>query len=208
MVIIPESCFDCCLSLKYISLPKTLKYICDGAFCCCQALREISLPDSLTYIGMEAFRQCYELKSIVIPPKIVGLSEYMFYDDYNLKQVVLPEGLTCIISRVFGNCSAIEIRLPQSLSYLIYDAFSQCDEAHIEVPKGRKEWAANIIKDVKDCITEYNPSTNFILTKDIQEKTKSFLDMHKAKDEFRNRELFDSLGLHDDYADYLGVDVS
>lgn len=186
---IPDFCFQGCISLQNISLPNNLQYIGDDAFLCCESLSKITIPESVTYIGLEAFRQCYELKSIIIPHKVVGLSEYMFYDDYKLKKVVLPSNLTCIMSRVFGNCTPLNIKLPLSVSHIEKDAFSQCYKLKLYVPKGKKELYENNLDDVNNHILEYDYSNEYIQSEEIKERTNSFLSIHKEKKRIRSKEM-------------------
>lgn len=206
MISVPNDCFNGCTCLQNISLPENLKYIGDDAFCSCHSLSEIKIPDSVTNIGIEAFRECYELKSVVIPHKVVGLSEYLFYDDYQLKEVVLPDELTSIMSHVFGNCTPLNIRLPQLVSHIEKDAFSQCDELILFVPNGKKEWYENNLDDVTNHIFEYEPESEYILSEEINERTKAFLVDHKEKVHRRSNEMMEALGFPSKYDDDFFID--
>lgn len=201
--VIPDSCFESCISLVDIKLPQSIIYIGDSAFYGCSSLTTIDIPESVTDIGIEAFRQCYELKSVIIPPKVVGLSEMLFYDDCQLETVVLPNNLTCIMESVFYQCSNLKIKLPPSVSHIEKDAFMSCHDMQMEVPKGKKEWIESVEENVKGHVSEYDYEEEYVLTKEIEERTKYFLDLHEEKNRKRSDAIMESLGFStrkdDDY---------
>lgn len=175
---IPDSFFDGCRSLIEVNIPENVSIIGDEAFQDCSSLPVIHIPESVFQIGISAFRDCSKLRKVVIPSKVVGLSEMLFYDDYNLETVILPDNLTCIMQSVFHQCSKLKIKIPLSVTKIMDDAFNSCYDMQIEVPKGKKEWIESILENFKGQISEYNYEEEYVLTKEIEERTKLFLDRH------------------------------
>ena len=57
-------------SLRYVSIPKTVKYIGYCAFSGCINLQEVTLPKDLIYLDAGAFLGCISLKTVTIPSTI------------------------------------------------------------------------------------------------------------------------------------------
>lgn len=84
-VVIPEGvvkieygCFGGCMILQEINFPESLVEIEDFAFAACMKLEEVVFGHNLKKIGSQAFRLCGELKRVVIAPEGVEVSEDAF----------------------------------------------------------------------------------------------------------------------------------
>lgn len=61
IITIEHSAFRDCYSLKFVRLPKTLKFIQEYAFANCESLENIKIPSTIKYIGDYAFFGCKDL---------------------------------------------------------------------------------------------------------------------------------------------------
>lgn len=61
IIAIEHSAFRDCHSLKFVRLPKTLKFIQEYAFANCESLENIKIPSTIKYIGDYAFFGCKDL---------------------------------------------------------------------------------------------------------------------------------------------------
>jgi len=64
--------------LKSVTLPDTIKRICNKAFQSCSKLESITFPNSVTSIGERAFYRCSNLTSITLPSRIRALCKSVF----------------------------------------------------------------------------------------------------------------------------------
>ena len=78
-----------------------------------------------------------------------------------------------------------------------------CHDMQMEVPKGKKEWIESVEENVKGHDSEYDYEEEYVLTKEIEERTKYFLDLHEEKNRRRSDAIMESLGFStrkdDDY---------
>lgn len=84
---IPEKIFHNCNSLKYITLPNTIKKIGYYSFASCVNLQEIDFPPSLEFIDEFSFPGCKSIKKIIFPKSLVILGNHSFIECNNLKYV-------------------------------------------------------------------------------------------------------------------------
>lgn len=61
IIAIEHSAFRDCHSLKFVRLPKTLKFIQEYAFANCESLENIKIPSAIKYVGDYAFFGCKDL---------------------------------------------------------------------------------------------------------------------------------------------------
>lgn len=111
-----------------LSLPESLKYICDSAFRSIPNLEQLSLPETnpLT-IGISAFgNSCLpSLTSLTLPANVVSVGEHAFSGAEALESLTVSDGVKEISGFAFANCSSLsEISLPDSLGSVGYSAFS------------------------------------------------------------------------------------
>lgn len=114
--------------LADVSLPDTLKTICEGGFFNCPVLTEITIPDSVTTIGKKAFSFCKALREIDIPDSVTSLGEEAFKYCESLTRVVLGDGLPYVSEGVFSECeSLVDITFGSGITKIYSEAFAECD---------------------------------------------------------------------------------
>lgn len=89
--IIGQQCFDVCTALTEIVIPEGVTEIQDWAFSRCSSLKRIVLPDSVTTMGQQVFRECRALEEVILPGSIETMGDYMFHDCPNLKRIYVPK---------------------------------------------------------------------------------------------------------------------
>ena len=72
-LVVGNSAFEKCTSLKAISLPKNTTTLGNKAFMECSSLTKVTLADELTTIGEDAFTKCTSLTSLTIPSSVIKL---------------------------------------------------------------------------------------------------------------------------------------
>lgn len=125
---IPPLCFDGCVNLKKIRLPKTLVTIDNKAFKGCKNLEELSLPEGLKYINYSAFSGCSKLKELKFGEKIINISGDAFTGCRSLSKIILPPRIRTIGARAFYGCrSAEEISLSANFKNDVKKIFGDID---------------------------------------------------------------------------------
>ena len=124
-------------TLAEVTLPSTIKRICDRAFMFTN-ISSIELPSGLTTIEEGAFSAMPNLTEINIPGSIESLPYMVFANCTNLSSVTLNEGLKSLGTEVFQGCISLTgIVLPQSLETIDECAFQNCTSlASINFPSG------------------------------------------------------------------------
>ena len=103
-------------SVKRISIPGTVKYICAYAFYNFSGVENLYLPAELENIGGGAFYGMKSLKSIKIPPKVTYISYNTFGYCENLEKVELMGDVTGIGTSAFYNCKKLtSLNFPNSI---------------------------------------------------------------------------------------------
>ena len=103
-------------SVKRISIPGTVKYICAYAFYNFSGVENLYLPTELEKIGGGAFYGMKSLKSIKIPPKVTYISYYTFRYCESLEKVELLGDVTGIGTSAFYNCKKLNsLNFPNSI---------------------------------------------------------------------------------------------
>ena len=99
--IIPNNCFDHCLSLEHVVMPANCKYIMKEAFNETPYLKGLVLPNNLLYIGVYAFYNS-GIMNIDVPGSVQEIDEFAFWQS-QLSTVSLHEGLQTIGRGAFAN---------------------------------------------------------------------------------------------------------
>lgn len=128
-------------SATFISLPKTIKKIGQGAFRSATLLERLNLPDSLQIISKYCLSDCTNLKKLFIPNSVRGIEEgafqysafdsinlpatiqyigdYAFADSKNIEKINIPIELNSFGNAVFRNCPKLKnIEVPENHSLL------------------------------------------------------------------------------------------
>lgn len=116
------------ITLEYLTLPRHLKQIDDGAFSGCLSMGELTLPDELEAIGRFSFYNCSALKTLHIPASVSDIGEAAFSACMNLNDLTLSEGLIRIGKDAFSYCLFLrELEIPASVREIGSGAFTGCD---------------------------------------------------------------------------------
>lgn len=135
--------------LKKVTIPSSVKGICNYAFAQCYALETVNLSDNLETIGSYAFGYCENLKELELPSTLKKIGTSAFNYCYLLEDVTLPDGLEYIGSDAFNDCESFtEISVPDSVTYIGTSAFEDCvNIVSAKLPKGLKEIPDDTFKD-------------------------------------------------------------
>ena len=122
---IGEHAFDCCMNLKSIRFPKSLRVLSAESFISC-GFESIEMPEGLIEVGSAAFENCESLRSVKFNDKLESL-DCTFRFCKSLKHVVLPESLSTIGWRLFEGCESLEsVFLPRNLIRIDDNPFVGC----------------------------------------------------------------------------------
>lgn len=133
------------LLITRLTLPRTLKYIGDGAFTHLRSLESIEIPDGVEEIGAFAFDECGSLTEITIPGSVKKIGMYAFAGCKNLRRIKICEGVIEIGPGAFNKDAKLkEIELPGSLRrllskelrYFTVDALDASASFTVYCPKG------------------------------------------------------------------------
>ena len=124
-----EGAFSRCSGLRSVVIPDGVGQIDRLAFLNCSTLTEITIPGSVTNIGYEAFSSCQGLGNVTVPAGVLekGL-EYVFWGASSITNVVLSEGVQSIPRNAFGWSGSFpkleHVLIPASVTNIDTEAFS------------------------------------------------------------------------------------
>ena len=131
IIVIGNSAFQNCTSLKRLDDMPNLQSIGDKAFASCLMLTEFSMPSTVKSIGKQAFSNCTSLQEIMIPCSVESIEIKTFYKCQSLTRVIFEQGdhkLTWIGNNAFEMCEQLDgVLLPESLAYVGKYAFAKCE---------------------------------------------------------------------------------
>ncbi|MBR2010884.1 MAG: leucine-rich repeat domain-containing protein [Clostridia bacterium] len=96
-----------CNGLTSVTLPSSVKSICEGAFFECNNLASVIIPTSVTSIGKYAFDDCSSLASITIPTSVTSIGEGAFIGCDSLTSITIPTSVTSIGRYAFLGCGSL-----------------------------------------------------------------------------------------------------
>ena len=164
------------LQPKSVSLPDTIKVICENAFSNNSIIEKIKLPLSLKKIGCCVFQCCYNLQEIVFPNSIEEMGTDNFFACKSLKRVVLSSSMNEIPSWSFNNCSSLtQITIPPSIKKIGDGAFSNCSSlSDIKFHSSIDEIGDKVFEGCENLKRIYVPYSSI-------EKFKKLLEQYKDK---------------------------
>lgn len=144
---IGASAFAFSTRLKEMTLPSTLRRLCDGCFSDCYELygSPLVLPEGLEEIGNSCFSTCASLSEVVLPSTIKSIGSAAF-SNTRLAKINFPEGLEEIGDGAFYSSGLSEVILPESCLTLkgsdqfAYNSNLKC----LQLPDGLTAVPANI----------------------------------------------------------------
>ena len=160
--IIPQSCFQNCISLESVSFSK-IKTIEKIAFANCSKLSSVNLGNMLETISTESFRETTKLEMITFPSTLISIYDQAFYNS-GIKKVVFssPElnkislmdtkVMTQLYQRAFYYAKSLcEIKnFPSTIVELGAECFSYTNFTDITIPDD--------IETIGDSCFSYCPS--------------------------------------------------
>lgn len=108
VVLIGQSAFSSCDSLKSVVIPNSVTKIGDWSFSGCSALKQVTFSNSMTEIPFRAFANCNALESVEIPNNITVIGQDAFRYCNDLKRITIGTGLKSSGKDAFLYCSALE----------------------------------------------------------------------------------------------------
>ncbi|MBQ9130841.1 MAG: leucine-rich repeat protein, partial [Clostridia bacterium] len=130
-----DRAFAWCKNATYLSLPSTLKVICEYGFNNCRSLTEIDLPDGLTTLEFCAFSECSGLQSVYISAKLTNIGSSVFSNCPNIATIEFGEGFTHIADSMFSNTAVKELILPDTIVSIGSSAFARCEKlTYVRIP--------------------------------------------------------------------------
>lgn len=90
-----------CEALEEVVFPDSLKYIGTDAFYGCVSLKNITLPKSLEKIDA-SFYGCTALTSVTIPDGAKEIGEYSFFDCKGITDIYIPKSVKKIGENAIG----------------------------------------------------------------------------------------------------------
>lgn len=111
---IGANAFRECTALTRVSMPDSVKAVCDYAFNGCTSLTDVIISNGVESIGANAFQNCDAITNLSIPGSVKKIGSYAFQGMDGLSTISLSEGLQEIDAYAFDNC--------KNVSYLVVPA--------------------------------------------------------------------------------------
>ena len=137
----------CCNSaysaITSVSLPSSLKYICDAAFCECTGITSLNIPDSVVRIGRDAFFGCSGICSTDTVGEVYGatyVDNWLVECDLAATSVSIREGTVGIaddaLSLIYvGHESPlVSVTIPEGLKYIGWQSLRGAKFTSITLP--------------------------------------------------------------------------
>ena len=123
--------------IQSVSLPNSLKYICEGAFTSCNNLKSISIPEGVEKIGDYAFNACRGLESVILRDGLISIGDAAFNCCEKLQSVTVPHTVKSIGRDAFRFCKGLQsLVIPDIELEIGRDAFAYCaDIPNIDIPE-------------------------------------------------------------------------
>ncbi len=140
-------------SLRYVSLPSTMRVVGDSQFSSCKALSVVIMAEGVGELKNDAFSGCSSLTSVVLPSTVYRLGMRAF-GSTGLTEVVLPETMR-YIDTAFANTPLETIKWPRGVDTIYSASFYLCEELDsISLPKDVASiresafWGCSSLKDI------------------------------------------------------------
>ena len=143
-----HGCFQNCINLKSIKLPRRVGLMSYEMFSGCTNLTDVTLPENMTEIYGGMFAGCTNLKQLTVPPTVVKVSDNAF-SDCGITELDLSNvkefGTFC-----FLKCKALKtVKLNSALkeNFLMetYEQFMDCPLLQVKFENGQYVMPAGFI---------------------------------------------------------------
>lgn len=125
--VIPDGCFENCVTLRNVDFALPLTGIGNNAFKGCKRINTFEIDETVEYIGENAFYECLLLDGIVIPNGIERIEPGCFYSCQSLSSIVIPDDVKTIGAEAFKLCTSLKIlTVPKTVIRLEEGAFADC----------------------------------------------------------------------------------
>lgn len=114
-------------TITEVDLPSTLLIIGDSAFKSCTSLKEIELPTNLACIGSRAFESCESLAKVTFPDNLIIIGDRAFYGVPFNETKTLTLNCKTINESAFFECGMETLYLGENVSEIKTDAFRCCE---------------------------------------------------------------------------------
>ena len=116
---IGSSAFYKCTGLKRVIIPNSVVTISNQAFYECTGLDELVLGNAVATIGDRAFEFCSNLKWLSIPNSVTSIGSYAFRGCTGLRSVVIGKSVSTLKTMAFDGCESLKVvtcLLPEPLA--------------------------------------------------------------------------------------------
>ncbi len=140
-LLIAESAFKSCKELTSVTIPDSIKKICDYAFGKCGNMKAVYITDLVAWCNIE-FEYYYSnplyyaerfyvngerVKDLVIPDGITEINYATFYHFDELASVTIPDSVKSIGNDSFHSCPSLtSIKIPTSVKSIGNNSFKGC----------------------------------------------------------------------------------
>jgi hypothetical protein len=127
---LPASCFQGCVSLRSLQVPKSIRGIWEKCFSECSGLATVTFesPATIRKIGFSAFSDCSHLASFIVPSSVSNLGDCVFSGCSELSRVTFEARslLASIPGRLFVDCGKLKaLNLPDSVTTIASTALQR-----------------------------------------------------------------------------------
>lgn len=145
---IGNGAFSGCASLQKVRIPCSVQFLGEGVFANCSSLNDIKLECHIDRIPHSTFLGCAALKKIVLPSTIESIGNCAFSECHSLKEMEMSDGIESIGVHAFEACkSLVDIYLPDSVKRIEEGAFSRCESLQkINLPLALTEISQNLFE--------------------------------------------------------------
>ena len=154
--------FSYCKNLTSVSIPTSLKSLCEQCFYHCDSLTSVSFSGctNLTVLPAHCFYMCPKLSSVTLPPDLKTIGDSCFNACKDLTGITLPESLNSIEQYAFGSSGLKSVTTKQYLDEIGYCAFAYCaDLASVTFGSGLKKIGSNAFYDCDKLTSVTIPSS-------------------------------------------------
>ena len=110
-----------------VTVPSTVRIICDGAFMHNENITKVTIPANVKSVGTLAFIGCSKLAAADLAEGIEEIKEAAFMECTSLTSVTIPKGIKTITLESFGSCLSLShVDIPDTVTEIEPEAFFDC----------------------------------------------------------------------------------